>query len=64
MTIEVKELIRNYIPLFYVDVMTYPCLNPDAGLVYLRVSINGQAMDSNKYITNVDKYGIQHEYNI
>ena len=28
-------LTSNYIPLFYVDVIAYPCHNPDAGLAIL-----------------------------
>ena len=27
----------NYIPLFYMDVLTYPCPNPNAGLANLIV---------------------------
>ena len=29
--LEVSANISNYIPLFYVNVITYPCPNPNAG---------------------------------
>ena len=30
-TVKVRAWVSNYIPLFYVDVITYPCPHPDAG---------------------------------
>ena len=33
--IEVKACVSNYISLFHMDVITYPCPNPDAGLANL-----------------------------
>ena len=30
--IEVRAWMSNYIPLFYMDVITHPCHNSDAGL--------------------------------
>ena len=31
-TVEARSWIGKYIPSFYVDIITYPCNNPDAGL--------------------------------
>ena len=31
-TVEIRTWMSNYIPLFYMFVITYPCPNPDAGL--------------------------------
>ena len=33
--IQINALICNCIPLFYMDVIIYPCPNPDAGLANL-----------------------------
>ena len=32
-----KAWVSNYIPLFDIDAITYPCRNPDAGLAILIV---------------------------
>ena len=33
--IDIRAWISDYIPLFYVDVITYPCHNLDVGLAYI-----------------------------
>ena len=34
-TVEVRAWASKYIPLFYVEVITYPCPNSDTGLTYV-----------------------------
>ena len=50
----------NYILLFYVDVITYPTSNPDAGLAklcYRKTSNISRTLVANKILDNSDVVG-------